>query len=134
MNTTRLSIAAAVLVFAGATAYSADKPTRAEKNEAKLAEMLKGRTAGEPVSCVPALKSNGLQIIEGLAMVYDSGDVLYVSRPTHANMLSDDDIVVIERTGGQLCNTDIIRTIDRTGGFHTGVVFLGKFVPYRKQR
>ncbi len=133
MNTSRLSIAAAVLVFAGATAHSADKPTRAEKNQAKLAQLLKGRTAGEPVSCVPAFKSNGLEIIEGVALVYDSGGTLYVSRPTHPDTLRSDDIVVIERSGGQLCHTDIVRTIDRTGGFWTGVVFLEKFVPYRKQ-
>jgi hypothetical protein len=132
MNTSRLLITSTVLMFAGAVAFSADKPTRVEKNEAKLAEMLKGRTAGEPVSCVSAFMSNGLEIIEGVALVYRSGGTLYVSRPTHADALRDDDIVVIERSGGQLCHTDIVRTVDRHGGFVTGVVFLGKFVPYKK--
>jgi hypothetical protein len=134
MNTGRLFITAAALALTAVAAQSADKPTRAEKNQAKLAEMIKGRTAGEPVSCIPAYRSSGLTIIEGVAMVYDAGDVIYVSKPTDADMLGDDDIVVIDRRGGQLCNTDVVRTIDRTGGFHTGVVFLGKFVPYRKQR
>jgi len=134
MNTSRFLIAAAVLALTGAAAQAADKPTRAEKNQAKLAELIKDRTAGEPVSCIPAYRSNALQIIEGVAMVYDAGDIIYVSKPTHADMLRDDDIVVIERHGGQLCNTDVVRTIDRSGGFHTGVVFLEKFVPYRKQR
>ena len=53
MNTSRLLIAAVVLMFAGAAAHSADKPTRAEKNEARLAELIKDRTAGEPVGCIP---------------------------------------------------------------------------------
>jgi hypothetical protein len=133
MNTSRLLIAAAVLVFAGATAHSADKPTRAEKNEARLAEMLKGRSAGEPVTCIPAYQSSRLEIIEGVALVYGGGDTLYVSKPLNPESLRRDDIVVIERTGGQLCYNDIVRTVDRSAGFTTGAVFLSKFVPYRKQ-
>ncbi len=130
MNTSRLIIAAAVLVMAGTVANSAG---RKEKNEAQLTQMLVGRTAGEPVSCVPAYQSSRLKVIEGVALVYDSGDIIYVARPTQPDMLGRDDIIVIDRFGGQLCHTDVVRTIDRTGGYFTGVVFLGKFVPYRKQ-
>ena len=51
-------------------------------------------------------------------MVYEIGDTLYVARPAHAEELAArDDILVIERTGGQLCNTDIVRTVDRSGGY-----------------
>ena len=64
--------------------------------------------------------------------MYDSGDLVYVARPSNPEALGHDDVVVINRFGGQLCHNDIIRTIDRQGGYHTGVVFLDKFVPYRK--
>jgi hypothetical protein len=130
MNTSRLIIAAAVLALTGAAAHSAGKT---EKNEAKLAQMLEGRVAGAPVSCIPAFKSDHLTVIEGVAMVYGSGKTLYVARPTHPDSLRWDDIVVIKRFGGQLCHTDIIHTVDRMSGFNTGVVFLNKFVPYKKQ-
>ena len=50
MNKSRLIIAAAVLAFTGALAHAADKAERLARHEARLAEMLKGRTAGEPVS------------------------------------------------------------------------------------
>jgi hypothetical protein len=133
MNTSRLLIAAAVLVFAGATVQAADKPTRAEKNQAKLAKLLEGRTAGTPMTCIPGFQSNQLQVIEGVALVYGSGDTLYVARPTYPDSLRWDDIVVINRFGGQLCHTDIIRTVDRMSGFTTGTLFLDKFVPYKKQ-
>jgi hypothetical protein len=132
MNTSRLLIAATVLVFAGATAYSADKPSRAEKSEARLAELLKGRTAGEPVGCIPEFQSSRLEVLEGVAMVYGSGKTLYVAKPDRPDTVQWDDIMVVKRTGGQLCNTDIVRTVDRTSGFTTGVVFLNKFVPYSK--
>lgn len=145
MNTSRLIIAAAVLALAGAAAHSADKANKTdkadntavsaetEKNEARLAQMLKGRTAGEPVSCIAMLDSNRLKVIDGVAMVYDQGDTLYVARPTDPKMLGRDDITVIDRFGSQFCNTDMIHTVDRDGGYFTGVVFLNKFVPYKKQ-
>jgi hypothetical protein len=132
MNTSRLTIAATVLMFAGATAYSADKPTRAEKNEARLAELIKDRTAGEPVGCIPEFQSSRLEVIEGVALVYGSGKTLYVAKPDRPDTVQWDDIMIVKRTGGQLCNTDIVRTVDRTSGFTTGVVFLNKFVPYSK--
>ena len=132
MNTIKPLIAAALLL-AGTTALAADKPTRAEKNEAKLAELLKGRTAGEPVSCISAYQSDKLEVIEGVAMVYGSGDTIYVARPSNPQSLRWNDVIVINRTGGQLCNTDIVRTVDRLGGFTTGVLFMDKFVPYKKQ-
>lgn len=132
MKTPGIVLAAAVLSFAAATAQSASG--RAEKNEARLAEMLQERSAGEPVSCITTTRSDKLQVIEDVALVYDGGDVIYVARPTDPKVLGRDDVVVINRFGGQLCNTDIIRTVDRTGGYHTGVLFLEKWVPYRKAK
>jgi hypothetical protein len=132
MNTSRLLVAAAVLTIAGAAAHSADKPTRAEKNEARLAELIKDRTAGEPVGCIPEFQSSRLEVIEGVALVYGSGKTLYVAKPDRPDTVQWDDIMIVKRTGGQLCNTDIVRTVDRTSGFTTGVVFLNKFVPYSK--
>lgn len=135
MNTSRLIIAAAVLALAGAAAHSAGKTDKkTEKNEAKLAQRLEGRTAGEPVSCIALVQSHRLEVIEGVALVYDSGDTLYVARPTDPEMLRRDDILVIDRFGSQLCDSDVVRTIDRNVGYMTGVVFLKKFVPYKKQK
>ncbi len=133
MNTSRL-IVAAVLALAGTTAHSADTlDKKTEENEARLARMLEGRTVGEPVSCITLLRPYELEVIEGVAVVYDSGDTLYVARPTDPKALGRDDVVIIDRYGSQLCNTDMFRTVDRNGGYVTGVVFLGKFAPYRKQ-
>lgn len=129
MNTSRLILAAAMLAFAGTAAHSADK---SEKREADLAKRLEGRTAGEPLTCISGYISRKLEVIEGVGLVYESGDTIYVARPTDPKALGND-IVVIDRFGGQLCNTDVVRTIDRTGGFITGALFLGKFVPYKKQ-
>jgi hypothetical protein len=124
-------LAGAALVAMGASAVSAE--TLAEKGEARLAQMLEGRTAGEPVNCISAVRSNRLEVIEHVGVVYDAGETIYVSRPSNPKSLGPWDVPVIERFGSQLCKTDLIRTVDRSGGYITGPVFLGDFVPYTKQ-
>jgi hypothetical protein len=133
MNTSRLMVAAVAFALTAANVYPADKPTRAEKNEARLAEMLKGRTAGEPIACIPEFQSSRVEVIKGVALVYGTGKTIYVAKPDRLDSMQWDDIMVVKRTGGQLCNTDIVRTVDRMSGFTTGVVFMSKFVPYTKQ-
>jgi hypothetical protein len=122
-------LAGAALALTG-TAASAE--TLAEKGEAKLARMIEGRTAGQPVSCITTPRSNKLQVIEHVGVVYDAGDTVYVSRPSDPKQLGRSDVVIIDRLGSQLCKTDVNRTIDRSHGHVTGVVFLSDFVPYSK--
>ena len=129
MKTFATLLAGAAPALAGTTAALARS---AEQNEAKLARMLEGRTAGEPVSCISALQSNRIEVIEHVGIVYDSGDTIYVARPSDPRQLGRDDIVVIDRHSSQLCANDVIRTVDRYQGFTTGAVFLDNFVPYTK--
>ena len=129
MKTFATILAGTALALTGATAVSARS---AEENEARLARMLEGRTAGEPVSCISALQSNRLEVIEEVAIVYDAGDTIYVARPSDPRSLGRDDVIVINRFGGQLCHNDVIRTVDRYQGFTTGAVFLEEFVPYKR--
>lgn len=129
MKMSRVIITAGVLMLSAVHAQSA---SRTEENQARLAKMLEGRTAGEPVTCITTFRRDKLQVIEDVALVYDAGDTLYVARPTEPSALGRDDVIVINRFGAQLCNTDVIRTVDRSGGYTTGVLFLGKWVPYKK--
>ena len=130
MKTLATILAGVALAATGTTAVLAKS---AEENEAKLARMLEGRTAGEPVNCISALNSNRMEVIEHVGIVYDAGNTIYVARPTDPRQLGRDDVVVIKRFGGQLCSNDVIRTVDRYQGFTTGAVFLDHFVPYTKQ-
>ena len=123
------SIALASTLLAGC-AHTGVGNTSAE-GEARLAKMLQGKTAGEPQSCIPAMLNNRLTVIDETAVVYDAGNTIYVARPETPRSLDSSDVLVVERTGGQLCSHDIIRTVDRSLGFTTGAVFLSDFVPYR---
>jgi len=121
------SIAAAALV---STSLAAE--TRAERGEARLAEMIEGRVAGEPQSCINAYQSDNLQVIEHVGLVYERGGTVWVARASDPRDLDSFDVPVIERHGSSLCHNDIIRTVDRSTGMFTGSVFLEEFVPYTR--
>jgi hypothetical protein len=123
---TALAIAASLAATGCVSTTAAE---RAAEGEAKLARMLEGRVAGQSQSCISAWRNTNLQVINETAIVYDAGNTIYVARPAQPQSLDSDDILVIERTGSQLCKHDIVRTVDRSG-FMTGVIFLGDFVPY----
>ena len=124
-------LAGAALALTGTAASAA---TTAEKGEARLARMLEGRTAGEPVGCITTLRSSTLQVIDEVGLVYDAGETFYVARPTDPRMLRRTDALVMERfSPSRLCVDEPIRTVDRHGGYFTGVVFLQDFVPYTRE-
>ena len=120
---------AAVAALLAAPAAQARQPA---DGEAKLAKILKGRVAGEPVSCINTLNTRSTRIIDKTAIVYDAGSVIYVNRPHHPESLDDDDVMVTRLTGSQLCNVDVVQLRDRTTGFYAGFVGLDRFVPYRR--
>lgn len=122
-------LAGVALAFTGTPAVAA---SASERGEARLARMLEGRTPGKPVSCIVTPRSNRLEVIELVGVVYDAGDTIYVSRPSDPRQFGHMDVVVVDRFGSQLCRTDVTRTIDRTNGHVSGVVFLSDFVPYTK--
>lgn len=124
------------ILFAGAAlaacATTATAETAAEKGEARLAKMLEGRVAGEGQSCINAPSSTRLDVIDYVGVVYDAGDTIWVSRPSQPRSLGTSDVLIIKRTGAQLCKQDVTHTIDQSTGVVSGVVFLSDFVPYKK--
>ena len=119
----------ALALGAATTVVAKEKQT----GEQKLAEMLEGRVAGEPKSCISTVRSGSLQVIDKTALVYEAGDTLWVNRTARPDDLRRDDVLVINQTSGmQLCRLDRITTVDQVSHFFTGIVFLQDFVPYRK--
>jgi hypothetical protein len=115
------------------TATTASAETAEERGAAKFAELTEGRVAGEPKSCVTAMRPNDIEVIENVGLAYEQGDTLWIARATDPRSLGRNDVPIIDRFGSQLCRQDMIRTIDRSTQFVSGVVFLEDFVPYTKQ-
>ena len=103
--------------------------------EAALANALRDRVAGEPVQCIDLHRIHGSRIIDGTAILYDAGSVIYVNRPTNgAEELTQWDTMVTRTSTSQLCNVDTVTMVDRGSQTFSGIVFLGDFVPYRRVR
>lgn len=99
--------------------------------EAKLAEILKGRTAGKPLTCLDARAAQTVEIIDGTAIVYRMpGGLIYVNRPGAGAAALERDAMLTTRTvGSRLCAYDTA-TVSRFGSF--GLLVLGPFTPYGK--
>ena len=98
----------------------------------KLAKLLEGRVAGAPQNCINTRVNSDSQVIDKTAVVYGRGRTIWVNIPTNARDLDSDDALLIRQTGAQLCRQDIVTTFDSAGGFYTGNLFLGDFVPYTR--
>lgn len=121
-------IAGALVMAAGSA--SASSP----RGEAELERALAGRVAGEPVSCIN-LRNADSTIIDDTAILYRVGSTIYVNRPRNGAEALDRRDTMVNRlwSGSQLCDIDTVRIVDPTTGFFRGTVFLGEFVPYRRE-
>ncbi len=104
----------------------------AASGEAKLAKILEGRVAGEPVNCISTNRTRNTRIIDKTAIVYDAGSVIYVNRPSNAQTLDSNDVMISRPTGNQLCNVDIVQLRDSGTWFFNGSIGLEQFVPYHR--
>lgn len=103
------------------------------KGEKRLAKLLEGRVAGEPVSCIRTQRTAQMQTIDRTAYVYGRGHTIYVQRTDAPEQIDDSDTLVINRfTSGELCRVDNATTFDPFSGIFTGVVFFDDFVPYTR--
>lgn len=123
------------LIAAGAAALLSGPALQAREapnGEAKLAKILEGRVAGEPVNCISTIRTQNTRIIDRTAIVYDAGNVIYVNRPQNARTLDSSDVMVTRPFGNQLCSVDVVHLRDSSTWFSNGFVGLNQFVPYRR--
>ena len=118
-------------VFADEPANKDAKPEMT-KGDKELAKLLEGRVAGKPVTCINAFPSDDLHVIDGTALVYGRGKTIYVNVTRNPEDIDGDDVLIVRRTGSQLCRLDNVTTVDRFSGMFSGAVFLTDFVPYTR--
>ena len=138
---TLLLLSAAILVAgctsSGGASSGPPAQTQAAKDAAALAEALSGRVAGEPVDCVNERdlggnKSYGRDVI---LFTGNTGDVLYVNRPTGGcPEVGSGRALKTKITTGQLCRGDIVTVLDPVSRMELGSCALGAFTPYRRSR
>ena len=127
------ALAATLALPALAQDDAAPAPAQQTKGEARLAKLLEGRVAGEPVRCSRGPRNIPMQAIDRTAYVYGRGETIWVQRTANPDNIDSDDALVTIRFGAsELCKLDQMNTVDRVLGFMTGVVFFEDFVPYTR--
>lgn len=108
-------------------------PASVTKGEARLAKLLEGRVAGEPLRCIRSMPNQGMKTIPGTAYVYGRGNTIFVQRTRDPEQINDRDALVTNRfSATELCRFDILTTIDPVNGIFTGAVFFEDFIPYTR--
>jgi hypothetical protein len=128
-RSTVLTAALAIAALAASPVLAKDKLT----GEQQLAKLLQGRVAEKPVNCIPILTGDEqTTVIDKTAIVWGWGDVIYVNRPTNADSLNSDDILITHPTADQNCSIDTVQLRDRSSHMYDGFVGLNQFVPWRR--
>jgi len=105
-----------------------------ETGEARLATILDGRVAGEPVDCLGTFQRRNLEVVDRTALVFKDGDTYYVNRPSGVNFLHWGDIPVFKIWGSQVCSKDQVQLRDSATLMPGATMVLDKFVPYKHTR
>lgn len=138
------SIAVAALMGATGLLAQSDTPTQPNleagaeakpltKGEKRLAKLLEGRKAGEPMRCIRTTPNQRIETIPGTAYVYGQGNTIYVQRTTTPEQIDDTDALVTNRfSASELCRLDVTTRVNRINGIFIGAVFFEDFVPYTR--
>lgn len=113
---------------------------RSAKAEAEFQQLIAGRAAGQPMSCLPGYSSRSSRMVaiddQTIAFRNNTGGDVYVSniRSGGCSGLSSGFYTLVTRTSGSgLCSGDIATVTDLRTGMLVGACAIGEFTPYRRQ-
>lgn len=123
----------------GAALLAANSPLCAAegvRDREELGRGLAGRVAGEPVPCIASSTIRSTTVVPDVGIVYRArGGKIYLNQPVAGqSSLNDWDVLVTEIRGGFICDRQLVKVVDPSTRIVTGLIFLGKFVPYTKRR
>jgi hypothetical protein len=130
-----IALILATAAIAGCTTGPA-QPTRTAQNQAKYESILAGKVEGKPLSCLPTMAGNNMQVIDESTLLFrQTPNKVYVSHMNGpcANVDVPGYALVSKQYGAQgLCSGDIATVVDTSNGMTTGSCVFGDFVPYEK--
>jgi len=130
-----MRIASLLIVAAIMAAPAGARQTTNERGEAELAKLLKDYVPVKQVDCVMLNNITNQRVIDGTAIVYFGlGGKAWVNRPSGAEFLREDNILISKPFGGQTCRLDIVRQRDRSSQIESGSVGLNNFTLYTKAK
>ena len=125
-----------LIAAAGCTAAPpSESPMVQAKAQAKLNQLLAGKVAGEPQSCLPSYRANDMTVIDDYTILFKEGGTVYVQKPRGGCYgIGNGNYTLVTRIAGsnRLCSGQIGEIVDRVSGYGFGSCVFGDFVPYRK--
>ena len=124
----------AAAILAGCTVGPPPAPVPLDaKQQARLTQLIGGKVAGTPRSCLPNWRSHAMTAIDDMTLVFrESPGRVWVQTPQNpCNLVSMGPYALVTRTPtGQLCRGDIAQVVDPMSGANVGSCVMGDFVPY----
>ena len=121
-------------LLASCTTAPPQETARAPEKQAELAQLLAGKVAQKPISCLPYRGSDEMRVIDEQTIAYRDGG--YRTYVTHMNgpcsNLGSGSTALVTRLYGSTgaCRGDIARVVDTANGFTVGSCSFGDFTPY----
>jgi hypothetical protein len=129
-----LLIGAAIV---GCTTGAAEQPIRTAAKPQQYDQLLAGKVAGPPVSCLPTLRQDDMVVIDDRTVAFRQGSSrTYVNHMQGgcSNLGGGYALVTRSFGGGQLCRGDIAQVVDLSSRMTVGSCVFGEFIPYSRPR
>ena len=102
--------------------------------QAELAQLLAGKIAQRPISCLPHSDAGDMRVIDDETIAFRAGGrrtyVTHMDGPC-SNLASGNSTLVTHQYGSaDLCRGDIARVVDTSNGIPIGSCSFGDFTPY----
>src|SRR5690349_8492822 len=109
-------------------------PSRTAQKQQEFQQLLVGKVAQAPISCLPHYKSGDMRVIDDDTIAFRDGSRrTYVAHMNGGcNNLGTGGYALVTKQFGtaDLCRGDIARVVDTLNGFTVGSCSFGDFVPY----
>ena len=121
-------------ILAGCTVGPPPDPVPLDaKQQSRMAQLLGGKVAGAPRSCLANWRTHNMVAIDDSTLIFqDSPGRVWVQRPQNpCNLVSVGPYALVTRNStGMLCRGDIAQVVDPMSGTNVGSCVMGDFVPY----
>jgi hypothetical protein len=121
-----------------ASCSTAPQPGRSAHAENHFRQLIAGKVAGQPVTCLASYRARDMVVIDDSTIAFrESRSRVWVSnlRSSCSNLGSGHYALVTRTFGGTgLCSGDIAEVADLSNGFTVGSCVVGEFTPYTKPR
>lgn len=125
----------AAAALAGCTTAPPPMPTA--EAQARFQQLVAGKVAGNPMSCLPHFRTGNMVVIDDNRVAFEQGSRVYVNDfrgGTCSNLGSGFYTLVTRSSGTGMCSGDIASVVDISTGMTVGSCVLGDFVPFAGPR